>query len=218
MVNPLLLTRHPYPPTSVVLPFADESSVNRWVDQDYGGALQIVAVCRPSRGVFASDRVRTVHLSDANASLAFNVGARCSGGDLLVLPDPGLIPSRGFVDEVGVAWDSYDAQSCDVQVDGVPRHPMFDRCLVVKRWVHTRLRGFDEQFTAMCNQMFADYRRRMQTLSRRGMLKLGAFSVSIMSVGCDTAVYESMRMVQRDDVEANLEGSWGEADTAVVCR
>ena len=134
----------------VVIPYLDRAehlkqAVAAWLAQTYAGKLTVhvvdfSGVYQPPPGAVV---VRAVNRR-WNICRARNLGARASRGDLLIFGLADLIVIPTFVAEIVSQWDAFDVWLAEGVVRGVPHNPSVESLLAVKRWVNTRIRGFNE--------------------------------------------------------------------------
>lgn len=115
--------------------------LDQWVNQTY--AAKLVLVAAPER-IDAPDCVRVLEALDIwNTSRARNLAAGKCRGDLLVFADGFAAPAHvELISDLVASWDRYDVWFMENVLRGVPYGPESEGVLAIKRWMHTRLRGF----------------------------------------------------------------------------
>ncbi len=137
---------------SVVIPYLSRKSqldqaIAYWLQQDYTGHLGVIVV--DFSGAPSDVDLKKVKLVRSqnlrwNINRARNLGARESLGDLLIFSPTDALPVPDFVSSLASHWDDCDLWVAEQIYRDLPSDPALAGLLAVKRWVHTRLRGFNE--------------------------------------------------------------------------
>lgn len=138
---------------TVVIPYLSreqhlQNALAGWFDQDYSGHLGVVVVDFSDKPSLVDlNRVRLIRSQSArwNINRARNIGARGALGDLLIFSNTDLVPESNFASGLVAQWDQFELWICDGLYRDIPHDPSLAGLIAVKRWVNTRLRGFNEE-------------------------------------------------------------------------
>ncbi|RMD95379.1 MAG: glycosyltransferase [Calditrichaeota bacterium] len=138
----------------VVIPYINEKkniqqALNGWLNQKYS-PFDIVVV-NSSSELFSYNEVNNFTVLTPpprkywNPNYARNYGARRTQSDYIVFTTPNILPSENFLDEVSKYWDNAELIISESLVNNVPSRPELENLIIIKRWVNSKLRGFNEE-------------------------------------------------------------------------
>lgn len=199
---------------SVIIPYLSRKehlrqSLPHWFEQDYrGGAVVTVVDFSGQPSDLDMTRVKLVRPSDTrwNISRARNLGARMSFSDLLIFAPADALVVPEFISDIASQWNEHDAWIAESIYRGVPSDPALSGLIAVKRWVNTRLRGFNEPMMENPHGWgydAIDYRLRLLDMLRSCGGSVGTYPLGSTMLLTNT---EEMRVEPYDvkDMEASL--------------
>lgn len=141
------------PHIAVIIPYINEKknikqAIQSWLNQKYSAFS--VTVVNMSSKLFPYEEadkfsILTPHSQDWNPCYAKNYGARRTQSDYIVFTTPNILPFEGFLEEISQRWDSAELIISESLVNNVPSRPELENLIVVKRWLNSKLRGFNEE-------------------------------------------------------------------------
>jgi glycosyltransferase involved in cell wall biosynthesis len=186
-------TRTTSAPVTVVIPYLDrEKHLNQaleaWFQQKYTGHIGIVVVDfsdEPSSVDLS--RVRLLRPQDTrwNPCRARNLGARNAYGTLLIFTTADFLVDPEFIARLMVHWDDFDMWVAEGITRRVPYDPTLEGLVAVKRWVHTRLRGFHEPLMENPHGWgyeCIDYRLRAEAMLKTAGCSIGDYLTETVAV------------------------------------
>lgn len=196
-------------PVTVVIPYLDRKehllkALDSWYAQDYKGHVGIVVVDYSDvASPVDFDRTKVVRPVGTrwNPSTARNLGAKESQGKLLIFTTADFIVSPEFISTLFLSWDKFNAWLPDGLIDSTPCDPSLGGLIAVKRWVHTCMRGFNEEMMENPHGWgyeCTDYRERIhRCLSAHGA-SIGYYPVSLVSVLQHSAAMRAEPYTEKD--------------------
>jgi len=140
------------PSISVVIPFYSRSdhlreALTAWQRCTYDGKLEIVVASYSTDSIIFNDKTtRNVFINTPNWNIAnaFNIGARATTSEIIVFTTADILPADNFLSDLNLHNFSWAAYINDVFLHNVPHNAEAGKLVVVKRWLHTRVNGFNE--------------------------------------------------------------------------
>lgn len=183
------------PPVSIIIPYLDraehlKTTVAAWLAQvgaprfevivaSYASTLLPVAVEPPVRVVYPADTARQWNLASA-----LNLGADASLGRVLCFTTADVVPAVSLLRDVVNMYDRACAWQHDTVLRGLPSHAESNRVVFVKRWLNTRMGGFDEH---MMNNppgwgfTFENYLQRLRLCANASGEVISSFDAQLVS-------------------------------------